>query len=44
MTASIDVSLSDEYPMAQAIVIISALPADPGGAGRPSAGTGWTGR
>lgn len=36
MTASIDLSLSDEYPMAQAVVIISAVPQpDEGkGAGR----------
>ena len=29
MTASVEVSLSDEYPMAQAVVVISALPQQP---------------
>ena len=30
MTAQIDLTLTDEYPLAQAIVIISAVPAGPG--------------
>jgi holo-[acyl-carrier protein] synthase len=29
MTAVVEVSLSDEYPMAQAVVVISALPEQP---------------
>jgi holo-[acyl-carrier protein] synthase len=29
MVAQIDLSLTDEYPMAQAVVIISAIPASP---------------
>jgi holo-[acyl-carrier protein] synthase len=29
MTAVVEVSLSDEYPMAQAVVVISALPQQP---------------
>ena len=35
MTAQIDVTLTDDYPLAQAIVIISAV-ADPGGPEAPS--------
>jgi holo-[acyl-carrier protein] synthase len=29
MTARIDVTITDDYPLAQAIVIISAVPEDP---------------
>ena len=46
MTAAIDLSLSDEYPMAQAIVVISALPRQQeealAGGGRE--GNRWQGR
>ena len=33
MEARIDVTQSDEYPMAQAVVVISAVPGNPGGPG-----------
>ena len=41
MSAQIDISLTDDYPHAQAIVIISAVPAGADGAdttGEPSSG------
>jgi holo-[acyl-carrier protein] synthase len=34
MTAQIDLTITDDHPLAQAIVIISAVPADPSALGR----------
>jgi len=39
--ARVDVTLTDDYPLAQAIVVISGIP--PGGAARPPGGTAATG-
>ncbi|HSO41476.1 MAG TPA: holo-ACP synthase [Rhodospirillales bacterium] len=44
MTASLDVSLSDEYPMAQAVVLIWALPQQPEEAAAARVGNRWQSR
>ncbi|HYM30158.1 MAG TPA: holo-ACP synthase [Candidatus Cybelea sp.] len=36
MTAQIDVSITDDHPLAQAIVIISAVPEQSGSGGKPA--------